>query len=159
MSNDSQSHSQSAGAIKQFGILVGEWDTVGTHPGLPGPVQGHSKFEWLVEEGLLAWHFGWPGDSGLPTALSVIGRDDDDENCTMVYSDIRKISRVYHMTLEGKVWKMWRNAPEFSQRTTGTISEDGNTITCKGELSKDGTNWGADLDVTYTRVSSSEKGS
>jgi hypothetical protein len=33
---------------------------------------------------------------------------------------------------------------------TGTFSDDGNTITCHGELSRDGVNWEQDLDVVYT---------
>jgi hypothetical protein len=46
---------------------------------------------------------------------------------------------------------MWRDAPEFSQRMTGTLSSDGNTITCQWELSYDGEHWEQNLDVTYTR--------
>jgi hypothetical protein len=63
----------------------------------------------------------------------------------------RDVARIYQMSLEGGVWKMWRAAPGFSQRITGTFSDDGNTITCHGELSRDGSNWEQDLDVTYTR--------
>jgi len=69
----------------------------------------------------------------------------------MLYSDERGVARIYQMSLEGGVWKMWRDSPGFSQRVTGTISSDGNTITCHGELSYDGSNWEQDLDVTYTR--------
>jgi len=69
----------------------------------------------------------------------------------MLYSDERGVARIYQMSLEGGVWKMWRDSPGFSQRVTGTISSDGNTITWHGELSYDGSNWEQDLDVTYTR--------
>jgi len=55
------------------------------------------------------------------------------------------------MSLEGGVWKMWRDAPDFSQRKAGTFSEDGNTIIVQGELSRDGAQWEQDLGVTYTR--------
>jgi hypothetical protein len=50
------------------------------------------------------------------------------------------------------VLKWWRNAPDFSQRFTGTIVDDGRTMIGKGELSKDGKAWEKDLDLTYTRV-------
>ena len=50
------------------------------------------------------------------------------------------------------IWKWWRNAPGFSQRYTGTIVDGGNTIIGKGELSKDGSTWEKDLDLTYKRV-------
>jgi hypothetical protein len=55
------------------------------------------------------------------------------------------------MSLEGGVWKMWRESPSFSQRMTGTFSDDGNIITSHGELSRDGTKWERDLDVMYSR--------
>jgi len=138
-------------SLKQFDVLVGEWDTVGTHPQFPSPVHGHSTFEWMVEGLLLVWQFNWE-PSGPPNALSVIGHDDSvEKTCSMLYSDERGVARIYQMSLDGGVWKMWRNSPDFSQRVTGTFSDDGNTITCHGELSRDGSNWEQDLDVTYTR--------
>lgn len=66
----------------------------------------------------------------------------------MLSSDERGVARILQMSLEGGVWKMWREAPEFSQRMTGTFSADGNTITWHGELSYGGSNWEPDLDVT-----------
>ena len=137
-------------SLKEFNILVGNWDMVGVHPLIPGPVHGHSSFEWLRDEALLVWHFDWePG--GPPNAFSVIGHDDAIETCTMLYSDVRGVSRICQMKLEGRVWTQWRDSPGFSQRNTGTISEDSNTIVCHGELSRDGSSWEQDLDVTFTR--------
>jgi hypothetical protein len=141
---------QPAGSLRQFDILVGEWNMIGTHPAFPSSVPGHSSFEWLVERAILTWHFDWERP-GPPNATSVIGRDDSVETCSMLYSDERGVARIYQMSLEGGVWKMWRNSPGFSQRITGTFSKDGNTITCHGELSRDGTNWEQDLDVMYKR--------
>ena len=141
---------QPTGSMQQFEVLVGEWNMVGTHPALPSAVQGHSSFEWLVEGGLLLWRFDWqPG--AIPSALSVIGRDDVVETCSMLYADERGVSRIYQMRLEGGVWKMWRDSPGFSQRMTGAFSDDGATITCHGELSHDGSTWEPDLSVRYTR--------
>lgn len=143
---------QPTSTLKQFDVLVGKWKTVGTHPAFPSAVHGLSSFEWLREGTLLTWHFDWE-HGGPPSALSVIGHDDVDETCSMLYSDVRGVARIYQMRLEGGVWRMWRDSPGFSQRMTGTISSDGNTITCRGELSRDGSIWEQDLDVTYTRIS------
>lgn len=141
---------QPTSSMHQFEVLVGEWNMVGTHPALPSAVQGHSTFEWLVEGGLLLWRFDWqPG--AIPSALSVIGHDDVEETCSMLYADKRGVARIYQMRLEGDVWKMWRDSPGFSQRVTGTFSDDNTTITCHGELSYDGSNWEPDLSVRYTR--------
>jgi hypothetical protein len=137
-------------SLKQFDVLVGEWNTVGTHPKFPSAVRGQSSFEWLVEGALLVWHFDWER-SGPPSAISVIGHDDAVEPCSMLYSDERGVARIYQMSLEGGVWKMWRDSSGFSQRMTGTFSDDGNTITVQGDLSRGGSNWERDLDVTYTR--------
>ncbi len=70
----------------------------------------------------------------------------------MLYFDERGVSRIYEMTLSGNVWKMWRNSPGFSQRFTGTLVDKGRTIIGVWELSKDGSNWERDLELTYTRV-------
>jgi hypothetical protein len=141
---------QPTGSMKYFEVLLGEWNTVGTHPAFPSPVPGHSSFEWMVEGALLIWHFDWER-GGPPSAISVIGHDDSLERCTMLYSDERGVCRIYQMSLEGGVWKMWRDAPGFSQHMTGTLSSDGNTITWHGELSRDGSTWEQDLDVTFRR--------
>ena len=60
------------------------------------------------------------------------------------------------MTLSDGVWKIWRDAPGFNQRFTGTLSDDGNTITGQYEFSSDGTTWSKDFDLTYRKVTSSE---
>jgi len=50
------------------------------------------------------------------------------------------------------VWKLWRDAPGFSQRFTGTFSDDGRTIKGRWEKSGDGAQWDHDFDLTYTKV-------
>ena len=40
----------------------------------------------------------------------------------------------------------------FSQRFTGTFSEDGRTIGGRWEIAEDGKTWRSDFDVTYTRI-------
>ena len=70
----------------------------------------------------------------------------------MLYFDERGVSRKYEMSLLGNVWKWWREAPGFSQRFTGTITDDGYTIIGEGEMSKDDKPWEKDLSLTYTRV-------
>jgi hypothetical protein len=54
------------------------------------------------------------------------------------------------MSLDGNTWKTWRDHPGFSQRWTGTISDDGNAISGTIEINEDGT-WRKDFDLTYTR--------
>ena len=142
---------QPTSSLKPLEVLVGEWSMVGTHPAFSSATQGHSSFAWLREGALLLWHFEWD-QLGPPSALSVIGHDDAEETCAMLYADERGVARIYQMSLEDGVWKMWRESPGFSQRMTGTFNADRNTISVHGELSHDGSIWEPDLDVTYTRT-------
>jgi hypothetical protein len=138
-------------ALKKLEKFIGDWDMQGSHPMLPAPVRGSSLIEWLEEDGILLWHFNFERP-GPPSAIIVIGHDDAVETYSMLYFDERSVSRIYTMSLEGNTWKFWRESPGFSQRFTGIFSEDGSTISGHGELSRDGSKWEQDLDLTYTRV-------
>jgi hypothetical protein len=56
------------------------------------------------------------------------------------------------MSLDGGVWKLWRDGPPFSQRFAGTFSDDGKTITGRWEVSEDGKTWKTDFALIYTKV-------
>jgi hypothetical protein len=139
-------------SIRQFDMLIGEWTMVGAHPQLPSTLHGHSSFAWLRDGALLTWRFDWDPDCGIPNAFSVIGHDDAGDACSMLYTDARGVARIYQMALSNGVWKQWRDSPDFAQRMAATFSDDGNTITWRGELSKDGgSTWEPDLSGTFTR--------
>jgi hypothetical protein len=61
------------------------------------------------------------------------------------------VYRVYAVSLDEDQWRFRRDAPGFSQRFTGILSEDGDTITGQGQLSRDGSSWEDDLAITYRR--------
>jgi hypothetical protein len=139
-------------ALKPLGILIGEWNTVGTHPAIPNTVlHGRCSFDWLEGGAFLIMH-SEIDEPGIPTAIAIFGSDESSDVCSMLYFDERGVSRNLEVTLHDNVWKWWRNAPGFSQRFTGTISKDGDTIVGKGQLSRDGSTWEGDLDLTYTRL-------
>jgi len=71
----------------------------------------------------------------------------------MLCADARGVCRVYQMSLEDGVWKIWGQAgPGFYQRFEGSFSDDGTRITARWEGSKDGKSWTPDFSVTYTKV-------
>jgi hypothetical protein len=70
----------------------------------------------------------------------------------MLTFDERGVSRKHEVSMRDNTWKWWRSTPGFFQRYEATITNDGNTIVGKGELSKDGVSWEKDLDLTYTRA-------
>ena len=92
------------------------------------------------------WHYDHPE---IPDAIAVIGVTDG--QLSMHYFDYRGVYRVYAVSLEEDEWRFWRDAPGFSQRFTGILSDDGNTITGQGQLSRDGSAWEDDLAITYRR--------
>jgi len=139
-------------ALEPFRVLIGTWNTTGTHPGIPDTIlHGRTSFEWL-EGGAFLLMRSEIDEPGIPSAVAVFGSDDSTGEFFMLYFDERGVSRKYEVSLHDNIWKWWRNAPGFLQRYQGTIIDDGNTIIGKGELSKDGSAWEKDLDLTYKRV-------
>lgn len=140
-------------ALKPLGILVGKWKTEGSHGMLPGvTVHGNASFEWIENGAYLMMRSEIIDDSRFPSGMGIFGSDDVQKKISMLYFDERGVSRIQEASVKGNVIKWWRDQPGFYQRCTNTISEDGKTIVCKGEISKDGTNWEKDLDLTYTKV-------
>jgi hypothetical protein len=139
-------------ALQPFHVLIGTWNTVGGHPLMPGViVHGQSSFVW-IEGGAFLTMRSAIREPGIPTGIAIVGSDDATGEYFMLYFDERGVSRKYDMSLRDNVWRWWRNAPGFSQRFTGTLSDDRRTIVGKGELSRDGATWEGDLELTYTRV-------
>jgi hypothetical protein len=139
-------------ALEPFSVLIGNWNTTGTHGLLPDTVlHGHTSFEWL-ENGAFLLMRSEIDDPRFPKAIAIFGSDDAEAEYYMLTFDERGVSRKYEVTLQDNTWKWWRNAPGFFQRYQGIIADGGNTIVGKGELSRDGLSWEKDLDLTYRRV-------
>ena len=107
--------------------LVGEWTMV---PDFRGDATGRhrrprSRFEWLPGGRFLIERWEVPVPEA-PDGIAIIGADpESDGNYLQHYFDSRGVARVYKMSLEDGVWKLWRDEPDFtpldfSQRFTGT---------------------------------------
>jgi hypothetical protein len=119
---------------------------------LPGEaIRGTSTFEWLPGRRFVIWRSQYEHPR-IPDAITVIGVTDG--QLSLHYFDERGVYRVYAASIDQHTWRYWRDAsaPDFSQRFTGTFSDDGNTITVRGELSQDGSTWEDDLALDYRRV-------
>ena len=139
-------------ALSPLSVLVGTWNTTGTHPLVPGKTfHGRTSFAWIEGGAFLMMH-SEIDEAEIPSGIAVFGTDDTTGESSMLYFDERGVSRRYEVSLRDNVWKWWRNAPGFSQRFTGAIAADGRTIVSRGELSRDGASWEPDLALTYTRV-------
>jgi hypothetical protein len=88
-------------------------------------VHGTAEFEWLEGERFLLQR-SRSDHPEFPDSLIVFGADE--EGLSMNYFDSRGVHRIYHVSLSGDVWRMWRHSPGFSQRCNGKLSPDGDTI-------------------------------
>src|SRR5689334_20906164 len=100
-------------AVSALAALVGRWRlTVWGGSFLPDPEQqvdaGLVRFAWIEDGAALATRQGDEGAS--PAARMLIGRDQDTENYTVLYSDARGVSRVYLMSFASGHWRMWRDS-------------------------------------------------
>jgi len=139
-------------ALKPFEVVIGEWKTTGSHPYLPDTVlHGRVSFEWL-EGGAFLLLRSEIDEPRFPHGIEIFGSDDVEKKFFMLHFDERGVSRIYNVSMEGNQLKWWRDDPNFSQRITITIEDDGNKMISRGEMSRDGGAWEDDLELTYTRV-------
>ena len=159
MPNDQAAHDA---ALKALAALVGEWTMEVSFPsdepgssGGKSPV-GRAAFEWILGGRFLAERTEIP-DPDVPDSWAIIGADLDTQAYTQHYFDSRGVARLYSMTLSDGIWTLLRETPDFtplgfSQRFTGTFSDDGGTIHGRWETSRDGSTWKYDFDLRYTKA-------
>jgi hypothetical protein len=137
-------------ALKPFEALVGEWQTIGTHPYFPdADLHGRVSFEW-IEGGAFVMMRSEIDHPKFPDGISIFGSDDQAQTYYMIYFDERGISRKYDALVTDSQLKWWRDDPHFSQRFTMSIAKD-NLVTT-GEMSLDGGEWEKDLSLTYKKL-------
>jgi hypothetical protein len=147
-------------ALEELDALVGEWTMAAKPPdGPPWPGEGRVSFEWSEGKAWLIqrWTVELPE---APDGIAVIGPKDAPASgqesarsgeLLQHYFDSRGVHRVYEMSLQNGVWKMWREGEPFDQRFTAKFSDDGATIEGRWERVDDG-EWIVDFDSTYRRV-------
>ena len=140
-------------ALEPLGALIGRWNTVGTHPLVPGKtLHGRTSFAW-IEGGSFLIMRSRIDEPEIPSGIAIFGSDDEASGaCSMLYFDERGVSRRYEAGFQDGAVRWWRNDPEFSQRCVVRIAADGRTMESSGELSRDGAGWEPDLALTYTRA-------
>ena len=152
--------------LEPLNHLVGTWTTEATHPAMPGVVvHGTVNVEWLDGERFLL-HRASSDHPDFPDSISIIGmtgqdrvdpsrgdipRAPADSRLRMHYYDSRGVFREYLVSIDETSWHIWRHAPGFSQRFTGTVADGGDTIVGRWQLSRDDRHWDDDLTITYRR--------
>ena len=138
--------------LAAFKPFIGTWTTIGSHSMMPGvTLHGRTAFEWH-EGGAFVRILSEIDEPKIPSAISLIGTDDNAETFTLLYFDERAVTRRFDVSMGDGVLQWWRTAPGFSQRYVLTIGPDGDTLRGVSSLSKDDKTWEQDLELTYTRL-------
>jgi hypothetical protein len=141
--------------LARLDIFAGDWTIEARFPGRP-PGLARSRFEWALDGQFLLQHTEVPVPEA-PDSLAIVGADARTGGYTQHYYDSRGVARLYAMSFTGGIWTLTRESPDFSpldfrQRFTGTLSEDGNTITGAWEKGAAGGEWEHDFALTYRRA-------
>jgi hypothetical protein len=139
-------------ALQMLEPLVGEWSLSANAPGgEPWPGGGRCSMQWHSSGA----HLVQRTTNDLPEApdsLCIIGCDAANGTYFQLYSDDRDVCRVYQMSIGDGEWKLWREGDPFAQRFMATISEDGNTMSGRWEMSEDGNTYRTDFELVYRRI-------
>lgn len=145
-------------ALARLDVFVGEWAVEATFPGEQPPEAppARVRFEWALGGQFLLQRTEVSVPE-VPDSLSIVGVDAGTGGYTQHYFDSRGVARLYAMSLEGGVWTLTRESPDFTplhfrQRFVGTFGADGNTITGAWERTDDDAGWEHDFRLTYRKV-------
>ncbi len=144
-------------ALEQLDVLLGTWSIEAHFPGVPSSgVGGQTTFERALD-GAFVVERSEVEHPDAPNGLAIIAFDPDTGAYRQHYFDSRGVVRLYAMQLRDGVWTLLRDSAdftplEFSQRFTGTFSDDGDRIDCRWEIAPDHTTWELDFELTYRRI-------
>jgi hypothetical protein len=140
-------------ALEALTPLVGRWRTTGTHPMVPGVTfHGHTSFSWHLGGAFLLVR-SEIDEPEIPDGLALIGSDDAAGTLTMLYFDVRDVSRRYLVEVDDEGTVAWhRDEAGFAQRMVLRVADDGRRLQAQGTMSRDGGPWEDDLQLSYERV-------
>jgi hypothetical protein len=134
--------------------LVGGWTTQATFVDRDDVFRGTTTFAWFGGGSYLIQHASME-DPIFPTAIMLTGPAVGGERVVQHYFDSRGIARIYEVSLEGGLLRLWRDDADFAQRYSGRFGADGSTIEGAWEIREPGEGWRHDFAFSYTRVAAS----
>lgn len=139
-----------ADPMRRLNVFIGRWELIVDHRAFGHDVRGVASCVWrdgvLLEQRLVVDH------PGFRNALLIIGGDDQSERFNVCYSDDRGKQRIYQMSIDGEMWRLWRETPKTRQRFTGAFTADHDQIQGMWEFSRDGETWDLDFRLRYRRL-------
>lgn len=125
---------------------------IGHHRLLPKrELLGNTSFSWLEGGAFLLVRLQMD-EPEIPDGIYIVGSDDVANKLSMLYYDVRGVSRKFEVKFNDNILEMWRNFPGFSQRFKGVVKNNANSIGGTWELCEDDIHWEKDMEVTYTRI-------
>jgi hypothetical protein len=137
--------------MQELEPLVGAWRTEVRMPGQDEVIHGRTTFEWL-DGGAYLIQRTEMDDPAFPRGVMVIGPAVGRGRVVQHYFDSRGVARVYDISLQDGMLRLWRDDEDFAQRYSGQISADGATIEGAWEMCRDGATWRHDFDLTFHRI-------
>src|SRR4051812_12991634 len=96
-------------ALKPFEILIGEWQTTGSHPYMPHiELHGRALFQW-IECGAFIIMRSEVDHPKIPDGIEIFGSEDKAGAYYMLHFDERGTSRKYDVSINETRLKWWRN--------------------------------------------------
>jgi hypothetical protein len=145
-----RTHSELSPSMARLLPLVGAWNVTirwseEAHKLAGGPPEVTTKADisWLDSGGVLHYRIG--------PSHWLIGQDGPDDDYIVLYTDERRVSRVYRMSFGRGVWRIWRDAPEFRQRFEGRLQQGGRRIVARWDKAEGKKPWALDFDMIFNR--------
>ncbi len=120
-------------------------------PGHDEVVHGTTTFEWF-DDGAYLIQRAAMDNSVVPRGVMVIGPALGRGRVVQHYFDSRGVARIYEVSFDDGVLRLWRDDEDFAQRYSGRLSADGTTIEGAWEICDDGTTWRHDFDLNYRKI-------
>lgn len=141
-------------SLGQLEFLIGDWETTGSHPMVPGKeLRGRTSFAWHQGGAFLIMR-SQVNEPKFPDGVAIIGSDDAAGTFAMIYFDERGTSRIMEVLVNDGTVTWRRDDAAFAQCLTITTS--GDRLVSQGRMSRDGGPWEDDLSQTFVRISSQE---
>lgn len=138
-------------ALAGLVFLIGDWETVGTHPQVPGKaLLGRTSFAWHEGGGFVIMRMQVDAPD-FPHGVAIFSTDTGEDRVVLSWFDERGTSRHYAVTIADLQVSWHRDDPEIAQ--TIVITADGpDRLLSIGRRSERGGDWTDDLSQTFERA-------
>ncbi|WP_280771845.1 hypothetical protein [Salipaludibacillus daqingensis] len=143
--------------LKRLDFFIGKWEIEVILPDFQtNLIYGQTIFDWIEKEKFMVQRTIMKQPE-FPSSTIIYDYDSITGSYLQHYFDSRGINRLYNMSLENSVWKLWRDTSDFSQldfcqRFVRNINESRDTIHSSWQNSGDGLKWEHDFKLIFRKI-------